>query len=270
VITGSKNKSVLLIPNYNATDDLIKSIASIGSTEKIDVLVVDDGSKTPPVLSELKAAFNANGNVFLEVLSENKGITCALNVGVEWIKEKGYEYIARLDSGDLNKSNRFAKQEQFLEKNSNVGLVGSWVDFVDEQGALLFTLRHPTEDSEIKKAIYRFNPFVHPAVMFRASLIRLIGGYPDAYPALEDWACFMAMSEHTKMKNLPEVLLSYEVSSNSISSKKRFTQSKSKVKLLSNNYRLNINQSYGLLKSVLILFLPRKFLTNLKTMVNFK
>ncbi len=103
--------------------------------------------------------------------------------------------------------------------------------------------------------------------MYRSAVIKEVNGYPDDYPALEDWACFMNMSRITELANIPEVLLTYEVSASSISSKKRFQQSKSKIKLLFDNYQLNVNQTVGLIKSSLILLAPRGLLTYVKTWV---
>lgn len=39
-----KNKLVVLIPHYNDPDGLIKSLLSIDEEEKIDLLIIDDGS----------------------------------------------------------------------------------------------------------------------------------------------------------------------------------------------------------------------------------
>lgn len=258
------NETIVLIPSYNANYDLYRTIGSIGCDENVDVLIIDDGSITPPDIHELNRVFKANGTIYLDILSKNSGITFALNYGLKWIEEKGYKFVARLDAGDLNKPNRFCLQEKFLKANENIGLVGSWVNFVDEKGAELFTLKHPVNDGDIRKAIYRFNPFVHPAVMYRLDIIKTVGGYPNSYPALEDWACFLAMTKFTQMHNLPEVLVEYEVASNSISSQKRFIQSKSKVKLLYDNFSFNMNQIVGLVKNTVILILPRSALTKIK------
>jgi glycosyltransferase involved in cell wall biosynthesis len=261
---GVINKAIILIPNYNNSTDLLKTLKSISSEEDIDVLIVDDGSATPPLLEELKKSYFANGQVYLQVIGRNVGISKALNIGLEWIYKNKYEFIARLDGGDLCVNTRLTKQQNFLESNSKVGLVGAWVDYVSESGDKLFTLKHPVADLDIRRVIYRYNPFVHPVVMFRANIIRAINGYPNSYPALEDWACFIEMSKITKMANIPEVLLKYEVSSTSISSTKRFLQSKSKVKLLWHHYSFSLNKTIGLAKNLIILFFPRSALTYIK------
>lgn len=261
------NKVVVLIPSYNGGESLLDTLASIDPLEEVDVLVVDDGSKVRPVIQELESAFKANGRVILHCLEYNQGVIGALNCGLDVARECGYQYVARLDAGDRNVGLRFRQQAQFLDNNCEYALVGAWVDFVSVSGELLFTLKHPEKHEDIEKAIFRYNPFVHPATMFRLDEILALGGYPVEYPALEDWACFLAVSKRHKVANLPNVLLEYEVNPESISSKKRYAQSRSKVKLLFRNYKPNLNQTIGLLKNFAIMFFPRGVLTFVKRMV---
>lgn len=260
-------KFCVLIPNYNSYNSLIVSLESIIEDEKIDVIIIDDGSVDKPDYEFFLKKFKNTLNLSFFYFIRNLGIVEALNAGLHIADQNGYKYVARLDAGDLNRAGRFAKQLNFLENNPSYSIVGSWVDFVSERGQSLFILRHPENNSEIQVAKYRFNPFVHPAVMLRLSTVLEVGRYPSAYPALEDYALFFKMLKISKGYNLPVVLLDYEVSSNSISTKKRFRQSLSKVRLLAKNYNFSLNATLGLVKSMLILFLPRGLLTYLKTKV---
>ena len=51
-----------------------------------------------------------NGLVKLICLAENKGITHALNIALDFAKKNNYKYIARLDAGDICYKNKFSKQ----------------------------------------------------------------------------------------------------------------------------------------------------------------
>ena len=261
------NRTLLLIPHYNSLDSLYATLESVEAAEQLDLLVVDDGSNQPPEMQRLQQSFVAKGKIMLQLLPENQGITAALNAGLQRAYQGGYRYIARLDAGDENIGCRFKLQEDFLDDNPQVGVVGSWVDFVDEQGDDLFTLKHPCDNPTIQKAIYRYNPFVHPAVMVRLAALKQVGGYPEAYPSLEDWACFLKIGQFFELANLPQVLIRYTVSSNSISSRKRHQQSCSKCRLLRDNYRCNFNQTKGLLKNLLLLAIPREVSTRVKKVI---
>ncbi|MFE8072069.1 glycosyltransferase [Marinobacteraceae bacterium S3BR75-40.1] len=258
------NSVLVLIPCHNNKEGVLKSLESIGREEQADVLVVDDGSQPELPHEELIEAFRGRGQLYLLRFPSNKGIVTALNAGARYASDQGYKYIARLDAGDENRPDRLSLQQNFLEANPGYVIVGGWVEFVTPKGERLFTLKHPIEDGEIRQAIYRYNPFVHPAVMMRTKALIEIGGYPDGYPALEDWACFLELAAVGQMANLPRVLLSYEVSPTSISTKKRFTQSRSKVALLAHHFRWNTNQVRGLVRNVILMLFPRAILTWLK------
>ncbi|WP_462160875.1 glycosyltransferase family A protein [Pseudoalteromonas maricaloris] len=125
---------LVLVPFYNNKDDLMASLLSIKEDIEIDILVVDDGSQIAFESSQVVELLPANCNLKSLRLSSNKGITAALNFGLRWAYEQEYEFIARLDAGDLCAPNRLEKQCDFLKVNKNVGIVGSWVQFVNEMG----------------------------------------------------------------------------------------------------------------------------------------
>ena len=152
--------TVVLIPHYNNLDCLVRTLQSICHTKGIDVLVVDDGSDKSmlPDFSTLQKELNEN--VSLEVLKvgKNKGITKALNIGLDHIlKNKKHQFIARIDCGDVCVSNRFEIQEDFLFKNEGIALVGSWVKWIDNKGKVVFCKKPPLKHQEIKKRIHESN-----------------------------------------------------------------------------------------------------------------
>ena len=73
------NKTILLIPHYNNPNGLIEALGSIDASERIDVLVVDDGSNTEKIDEEtVKRIFKGIGNIFFIYMEINKGIEHAL------------------------------------------------------------------------------------------------------------------------------------------------------------------------------------------------
>lgn len=89
----------VVIPAYNAADNLRKSIDSLLAqtipTEKLEIIVVDDGStdETPSICDEYCEAF---ANV-ISIHQSNSGVSSARNAGIE--RATG-AYIAFLDSDD--------------------------------------------------------------------------------------------------------------------------------------------------------------------------
>ncbi|RAY63308.1 hypothetical protein DP185_24170, partial [Enterobacter hormaechei] len=90
---------IVLMPVYNDQKDMIKTLDSISEDDNdFLVLIIDDGSKIPLTLNDNEYKFN----VKIHRLNENKGITGALNAGLDLISEMDtVSYIARLDAGDV-------------------------------------------------------------------------------------------------------------------------------------------------------------------------
>lgn len=257
------NRLIVLIPHFNNYDQLVKSIRSIREKFPVDVLVVDDGSKIPPNAAELEKV-HTQGKLFLERLESNQGIEHALNKGLEIIEKWGYEFIGRLDCGDLNYENKYAKQLAYLEKHQEVCLLGTWAKIVDEEGNFLFILKHPISYEEIKKRMFLNSMFVHPSVIFRTKVLKTVGYYPTNYKSAEDFAYFFNMVENFQCANLPEVLLEYVMDQNSISAKKRKGQVKNRIRIIWDHFHLGFYPIYGLIRNIPLLFMSRNFTNQLK------
>ena len=143
---------IVLIPHFNNPTGLLRSIDSIVPEEKVDILIVDDGSVKKPDEDKIRGVYRASGKIFFIYNKTNQGIEQALNAGLKFVVDKrNYIFVARLDCGDICMPNRFRIQKQFLMLNRNVYLLGSSVEFVDMEGNLIYSLILPTEHEEIKK-----------------------------------------------------------------------------------------------------------------------
>jgi len=137
-------------------------------TAGLDCVINDFQTKYPCVLNVLR-------------MSENKGLAAALNFGLQHCK---YEIVARMDSDDIAFPNRIKKQ---LNAIHDVDVLGSAVMEFQLIPGDTSTLRitPSTQDEIIKFARWR-NPFNHPGVMFRKSMIFQVGGYEN-YSLCEDY-----------------------------------------------------------------------------------
>ena len=201
------DKLVLLIPHYDNPKGLLVSLASIGCNENLDVLIVDDGSNNKFDEIEVKKAFQATGKIFFIYLQQNSGIEIALNKGLEYIIKNKYTYTARLDCGDICLGDRFQLQKYFLKEAPSISLVGSNVNFVDTNGAHLYTVKVPEKDEFIRKKMYVNAMHIHPSIMFRNSIFPKINLYPTAYQAAEDYAFFFNVMNSYKVANINKVLV---------------------------------------------------------------
>lgn len=261
------SRAIVLIPHYNNYEELVKSVLSIDEAIKIDVLVVDDGSSISPNQKDLSHVYGQRGEIFLEVLKNNQGIEQALNHGLKIIEKKKYEYIGRLDCGDLNYKNKYTKQVNYLDANLDVYMLGTWAKMVDEQGNFLYNMKHPVSYKNIKKRMFLNNMFVHPTVVFRMEVLKKIGYYPTNYKSAEDFAYFFNIVEQLKVENYPEILLDYVIDSNSISSQKRKRQVKNRIRITLKHFHFGYYPIYGLMRNLILLFISRDVSTKLKKLI---
>lgn len=263
------NRVVILLPHYNNTAGLEKTLESLKNETGFDLLVVDDGSRDTAAVKDLLERYSACFPIIPVFQRQNAGITDTLNNGLKYVLSQGnrYQYIARLDAGDVCVNNRLQKQTAFLDDHPDIYLLGSWVDYVDTSGNKIFTLKYPLTDRSIQKNIYVYNTFNHPAVMFRVASVEKIGFYPHEYPALEDHAYFFRFVKNFKTANLPEVLLEYEINPEGISLSNRRTQVSSRLRLLVHNYEFGLYPTYGLLRSLITYILPTSFLIRVKSIL---
>lgn len=263
-----QNKAIILIPHYNNPKGLYTSLLSVGQDENIDVVIVDDGSKTLFNEQTCIDSFKANGSVFFKYLPENKGIEVAMNIGLTLSKEKSYTYIARLDCGDINKKERFKKQEKFLEQHPDVLLIGSHSNYIDMNGKTLFTQRNTLNPMAIKNELFLNATFVHPTIMFHIDIFKYIDGYPLNYPSAEDYALYMALNaEGIKMANIDEVLLDTEANPKGISAQRRKVQLQSRLKLIRKYFYFGYYPIIGLIRNYIIYITPTSLLLQIKKLI---
>ncbi|MEH6627085.1 MAG: glycosyltransferase [Motiliproteus sp.] len=265
------NKTCVLIPHYNNPDGLYRSIASIAPTECVDICIVDDGSKDRISEEKTNEAFLAKGDIKLIYLTENGGIVTALNAGLRYIlSHSKYKYIARLDCGDRNIGERFRIQEEFMASNPEIALCGTSIIYTALDGEQLFKTKPKTRHKEILKEIWLRNPFAHPSVIFKTTVIKKIGYYSKEFAHIEDYVFFFRLAKHFKTANLDIPLVRYEVDQNSITGKNRIKQLNNTAKFLIHQKQLPLRGIIGIGMLYIKSILPRSLLIQIKKLTENK
>lgn len=259
------SKIVVLIPHYNNIGGLKKSLDSFWLPETLNVLIVDDGSIEKPVEADLQQLYQDKLNIKVIYNSQNQGIERTLNHGLAFIQENmAANYIARLDCGDICLKERFVQQQEILDKNPEIFLVGSWVSFVDEQLNEFYTYKSPSDHASITNNMYLKCSFIHPSVMFRKSALEEIGLYPTKYEAAEDYAFFFKFVKRYKTYIIPQVLTLCELNAKGISLSKRSIQLKNRLRIILDNPAANPYFILGLIRNSIIYMLPYSFIKKTK------
>src|SRR5207248_7935075 len=100
--------------------------------------------------------------------ANHRGLPKSLNDALD--RAKG-NYIARMDADDMAMPNRLAEQVSFLDANPRVGILGSSRILIDEQGGFVAEAPAVEDDLGIRWKCLLGNPFAHPTVMLRRSVL---------------------------------------------------------------------------------------------------
>lgn len=131
-------------------------------------------------------------------------------------------YVARMDADDVSHPERLEKQLAYLKSHEGVAVLGSSYLLINPEGKINGQVDVPQSDSKIRRALLYRNPICHPSVMLRRDPILRAGGYLGGKNA-EDYDLWLrlAMQRQWRFANLPEPLISYNVSTDGAARKSR-------------------------------------------------
>lgn len=252
----------VLIPVWKDQKGLDVTLEALAKDSfEFDVVVVDDGSPTPITAPE-SAGPHA---IRLIRLTRNAGIEHALNRGLEFIFERGYAYIARLDCADTPVTGRICKQIRYLEENPAVAIVGTWARCVNDDGDYLFTLRFPSKHAAMVRKQKYVPAMLHPTVMLRSSALQDVGKYSDQFKTAEDYELFIRISNKYNIANIPEVLTEYIISDGGTTKSKRQRNLIARLRVQAHYFDwLDVHAYLGILRTALLLVIPFDLLVKVK------
>lgn len=216
---------------------LRRSIDSIISQRFVtdDFVIVKDGPLTKEleaILDEYSSKYN-----FIHVCGyeANKGLGAALNFGLAKCKN---ELVARMDTDDISLPNRFEKQIAAFNKDPELGILGSDILlFSDDENVIEGRKKMPSTYEEIYRFGKRRNPFNHPTVMYKKSIVAQYGGYNETQRG-EDLSLFTKIVQnHVNAMNISEPLLLYRSNIDQFSRRTSMTDSKAVIRVIYNNYK---------------------------------
>lgn len=189
----------VLIPVYNGdrAEFFLKALESIYDNQTLkpnQIVIVVDGIISKSLEDVISLWLHKYSDMTSIVrMPKNVGLGVALSEG---LKECCYDIVARMDSDDIARADRFEKQIEKFKHNKNLKVCGSNVyEFLENPDDISSIKRVPKNmDKIVNFAKYR-NPVNHPTVMFNREAIQSIGGY-IAMNGFEDYylwvRCIMA------------------------------------------------------------------------------
>lgn len=205
----------VIIPCFNVAATVEEAVDSILSQtyENIEVIVVDDGSTddTYAILCSLK---DRDDRVTVLKNTENMKIVGTLNRGID---HSSGLYIARMDGDDYKYPDAIEKQVRFMEDNPKVSIVGGSIEICDADMRVLHKREYPLSDADVRKKMFRYSPFAHPAVMIRAAALD-----DERYELnwAEDYDLYFRLGIKGEFANLKDCLLRLRTHRGSVSQSK--------------------------------------------------
>ena len=171
-----------------------------------EIVIVKDGPLTAELDAVIASYAEKQPDLYTIVpLPENRGLGLALREGMLHCR---CELVARMDSDDICRKDRFERQLAAFEADPALDVVGSYTaEFEETPDAIVAHRMVPTEDAAIKKYQKRRDAFNHPSVMFRKSAVLKAGNYQHC-PLMEDTLLWVHMIQSgARCANIPEDLL---------------------------------------------------------------
>ena len=148
-------------------------------TLKTDIFIKIDG-EVDKKLENFLFEEKYKGNIkYLDKREENRGLAVSLNELIREGLKRRYEYFFRMDADDISNIDRFKKQIEFMGKNKDIDICGTFIeefgDGIDYKKIVKYPLTHKEMFDFFKKRV----PLAHVSVCFRKSFFAKAGLYPE-------------------------------------------------------------------------------------------
>ena len=169
-------------------------------------VIVEDGPLTPELYALLDRYQKENPGLIRRVpLEKNRGLGLALRTGVP---ECSFELIARMDTDDIAREDRFERQLKEFAADPELDICGSHIiEFEGTADNELARRKVPLTHDEIVEYQKTRSAFNHMTVMYRKSAVLRAGNYEHC-PLMEDDMLWVRMIlSGSKCSNIDDYLV---------------------------------------------------------------
>lgn len=198
----------VIISTYNGERFIKECLDSIlcQTMPDYEIIVIDDMSedKTVAIIVEYVKRYN-NIRLFI---NKRHNHSLALNIGIDVAKGR---YIARIDQDDVMMPYRLKKQVDFMNKNSDIDVCGSWYKTFGTVSTECKGMYGEIKD--ILLMMLLGNPIANPTSMIRKSFIEKNSvKYDETFHYAEDFKFWSEIAKAGgKFYILPEILQKYRI-----------------------------------------------------------
>jgi glycosyltransferase involved in cell wall biosynthesis len=202
--------SVYKSEKSNYLEEALKSVWEDQIFKPFEIVLIEDGVLNDELYSVI-TSYKEKLKEKLKIIKnkQNLGLTKSLNLGL--LQCEG-DYIARMDSDDISKKDRFLLQVNFLDENPDIDILGGAIKEFHENSDLTKIRNYPTSFEKVKKTIFKRCPLAHPSVMLRRKIFDSGFFYNEKYRTTQDLEFWYRLIENGfKITNLDKVVLLFRV-----------------------------------------------------------
>jgi glycosyltransferase involved in cell wall biosynthesis len=245
--------SVYSKENPEYLKEALNSIWEGQSLKPKEIVLVEDGPLTDE-LEKVISDFSQKAPLKILKLITNSGLGVSL---AEGLKLCSCNLVARMDSDDISKPDRFEKQVRFMSEHPEVGVLGAFIaEFIATIQNIVSYRKLPVEYSDIKHFAKKRNPLNHMTVIFRKKLVLSSGNYVAFYGYEDYYLWVRLLKNNVTIVNLPDILVYARI--NNIYGKRRGLRLFAiELKLQKEFLKLGFTNYFNFLYNIIFRALPR-------------
>lgn len=201
ILNRTSRKISVIMSVFNGEKFVKRAIKSVieQTYRNFEFIIINDAS-TDHTQNILEKFRQIDKRIKLITNKKNLGLTKSLNIG---LKNSNSSLIARIDSDDWWEPDKLEQQLNFLNKNPDYGIVGTWaVSHNSLNGKVNYKTR-PVDSIKVKNHLLKGTPFAHSSIVFKKDLVNY---YDVSYKTSQDYELYSRILEKTKGYNLPKFL----------------------------------------------------------------
>jgi len=252
--------SVLMSVYYKDNPQWLKEAVDsvMNNTVKPNQIVLVVDGQIPDELEQVINEYRDSLDILR--LEKNSGLGIALQQGLLKCK---YPLVARMDSDDISLPNRFELQLKEFENNSNLTIVGGYIQEIDSNTKENISIRKvPLTNEGIRKYIKTRNPLNHVSVMFKKEDILKVGNYESFYSMEDYYLWAKCLANNFQLINVPQIFVNVRIDTKMFARRSGYKYFKSNKELSKKLLAMNLLSYPDYLINTIIRFTAHVLMPN--------
>ena len=250
----------VIIPVYKNIPLLKLSLKSLQQQtyKKFEVIVVNDGSNEIKKIKRIIKIYRNSLNVKLINKKLNRGVSCALNIG---IKNSRGKYISWLSSDDYFHSKKLEYQIKSI-KNKNICITGFYC--VDNKDRIFKTVKYTKLFFPLKDHILIRDNINFCTILLKKKLLMQVGLFDESLKHVQDYDMMFKLFQKNKPVILNKCLFysRHHSGQSSVKYQNKAILEKEELYISKSELIKNLYYRSNILKKLIIIFFTR--LRNIK------